>query len=104
MIQAIARTSEFPDKFGQKVRKYMVARLGNIISVIKAAEQEIPHKYWIKTSQEAKDDLEHLYKDVRLTLKAKNQFNPKALSMLWKIRCHSSPQREECILPKEPAK
>jgi hypothetical protein len=104
MIQAIARTSEFPDGFGQKVRKYMSSRLGNMISAIKAAEQEIPNKYWIKTSQETKDELEHLYKDIRLTLKAKNQFNPKALSMLWKIRCHSSPQREECILPTEPAK
>jgi len=104
MIQAIARTSEFPDKFGQKVRKYMVGRLGNIINVIKVAEQEIPHKYWIKTSQETKDELEHLYKDVRLTLKAQNKFNPKALSMLWKIRCHSSPQREECTLPEDSIK
>lgn len=96
MIQAIARKSKIPDDFGQKVRKYMVSRLGTIINLIKVAEQAIPHKYWIRTSQQTKDNLEHLYKDVRLTLKAQNQFNPKALSMLWKIRCHSSPNREEC--------
>jgi len=104
MIQAISRKSEFPDDFGQKVRKYMVTRLGNIINLIKTAEKKIPHKYWIKTSQKTKDELEHLYKDIRLTLKAQNLFNPKALSLLWKIRCHSSPQREECILPKEQIK
>lgn len=101
MIQAIARKSSLPDGFGQKVRKYMVSRLSTIINLIKVAEQAIPNKYWIKTSQQTKDDLEHLYKDVRLTLKAQNQFNTKALSMLWKIRCHSAPNREECILPKD---
>lgn len=104
MIQAIARTSSLPDGFGLKVRKYMVGRLGNIINMIQVAEQAIPNKYWIKTSQDTKDDLEHLYKDIRLTLKAQDQFNAKALSMLWKIRCHSSPNRDECILPKEQIK
>jgi len=104
MIQAIARKSEFPDGFGHKVRKHMLGRLSNIIHLIKVAEQTIPRKYWIKTSQKTKDDLEYLYKDIRLTLKAQNKFNPKALSLLWKIRCHSSPNREECILPKEPVK
>jgi len=104
MIQAIARKSQFPDEFGHKVRKYMVGRLGNIINLIKVAEQAIPHKYWIKTSQKSKDDLEHLYKDVRLTLKTQNKFNAKALSMLWKIRCHSSPNRDECMLPQKSAK
>ena len=104
MIQAIGRKSALPDGFGQKVRKHMVSRLANIIRLIKVAEQTIPRKYWIKTSQKTKDDLEYLYKDVRLTLKAKNQFNPKALSLLWKIRCHSSPSREECILPEESTK
>lgn len=103
MIQAVARKSKFPNDFGQKVRSYMVGRLSHIINLIQTAEQEIPHKYWIKTSLEAKNELEHLYKDVRLTLKVQNKFNPNALSMLWKIRCHASPQREECILPKEPA-
>lgn len=101
MIQAISRKSNFPDGFGHKVRKYMVGRLGTIINLIQVAEKAIPNKYWIKTSQQTKDDLEHLYKDVRLTLMAQNQFNTKALSMLWKIRCHSSPNREECDLPKE---
>ena len=100
MIQAIARKSEFPDNFGLKVRKYMVRRLGTIIKLIQVAEQKIPKSYWIKTSQKTKNELEDLYKDVRLTLKAQNKFNEKALSMLWKIRCHSSPNREECVIPK----
>lgn len=100
MIQAISRKSAFPDDFGTKMRRYIVGRLSNIIHLIKEAESTIPHKYWIKTSQETKEELEYFYKDIRLTLKAKNKFSPKALSMLWKIRCHSSPQREECVMPK----
>jgi len=100
MIQAIARKSAFPEGFGIKMRKYMVSRLSTVIHLIREAESTIPHKYWIKTSKESKEELEYFYKDIRLTLKAMNKFSPKALSLLWKIRCHSSPNREECVTPK----
>jgi len=100
MIQAIARKSAFPEGFGIKMRKYMVSRLSTVIHLIKEAESTIPHKYWIKTSKQSKEELEYFYKDIRLTLKAMNKFSPKALSLLWKIRCHSSPNRAECVTPK----
>jgi hypothetical protein len=99
MIQAISRKSEFPDDFGTLMRRYMVNRLDNMITLIDIAENEIPHKYWIKTSQQSKDDLEELYKNIRLALKVNNKFDARALSLLWKIRCHTEPDREECVIP-----
>ena len=101
MIQAIARKSEFSDDFGTKMRRYLYNKLETTISMIDQAEQTIPKKYWIQTSQESKDDLEELYKNIRLTLKVNNKFDSRALTLLWKIRCQSSPEREECIQPKD---
>jgi len=100
MIQAISRKSEFSADFGTKMRRYLYNKLSTTISMIDHAEQTIPPKYWIKTSQQSKDDLEELYKNIRLTLKVNNKFDARALTLLWKIRCQSSPEREECIQPK----
>jgi hypothetical protein len=102
MIQAIARKSEFSDTFGTKMRNYMYQKLPTVLSMINQAESTIPRKYWIKTSEDSKNGLEHLYKDIRLTLKVNNQFDSRALSLLWKIRCQSSPKDEECTQPKAP--
>jgi len=99
MIQAIARKSEFPDDFGYQMRKYMVNRISHINAMIDEAERTIPHKYWIKTDTQTKDDLDYFYKDIRLMLKVEKQFHPKALSLLWKIRCLASPNRNECEKP-----
>ena len=99
MIQIISRKSEFSTEFGVKMRNYLYSKLPTAISLIDTAEASIPRKYWIKTTQENKDSLEELYKNIRLTLKVNNKFDSRALSLLWKIRCQTSPKRDECIQP-----
>lgn len=100
MIQAISRKSEFSENFGVKMRRYLYNKLATAIHLIDNAEASIPRKYWIETSQESKDELEEFYKNIRLTLKVNKQFDSRALSLLWKIRCQASPEREECVKPK----
>lgn len=99
MIQAISRKSEFSEEFGVNMRRYLYNKLQTAISMIDTAEASIPRKYWIRTTQESKDELEDFYKNIRLTLKVNNKFDSRALSLLWKIRCQTSPNREECIQP-----
>lgn len=99
MIQAISRKSEFSDNFGVKMRRYLYNKLERAIHLIENAEASIPRKYWIETPQETKDELEEFYKNIRLTLKVNKKFDSRALSLLWKIRCQTSPEREECIKP-----
>jgi len=100
MLQAISIKSEFSEDFGTKMRHYIVNRMNNISTLINNAEKQIPKKYWIRTDQSTKDELEDFYKNIRLTLKVTDRFDARALSLLWKIRCHTSPHREECIMPK----
>jgi Solute-binding protein AdeT 1/2 len=100
MLQAVAVKSSFSEGFGVKMRRYIVNKLNTITNMIDNAENQIPKKYWIKTSQETKDELEGFYKNIRLTLKVNEKFDARALSLLWKIRCLASPDREECVMPK----
>tara|TARA_R110002074_G_scaffold40343_15_gene107964 strand:+ start:7311 stop:8387 length:1077 start_codon:yes stop_codon:yes gene_type:complete len=101
MIQAISRKSEFSDTFGVQMRRYLYNKLATAIHLIDNAEASIPKKYWIETSQETKDELEEFYKNIRLTLKVNKKFDSRALSLLWKIRCQSSPERDECVKPEQ---
>lgn len=100
MLQAVARKSAFDDKFGEKMRRYMFDRLGDALVMIENAEKSIPGHYWIKTPDTMKEELDEFYKDIRLALMIENQFDARALSLLYKIRCNISPNQEECIQPK----
>ena len=100
MLQAISIKSSFSEDFGTKMRRYIVNRAKNISTMINNAEKQIPQKYWIHTDQKTKDELEHFYKNIRLVLKVTDRFDSRALSLLWKVRCHASPEREECEMPK----
>ncbi len=99
MLQAVSRKAAFDDEFGTNMRRYMLSRLNDALNLINKAEKSIPPYYWIRTPQATKDKLTHFYKDIRLELKVEELFDPKALSMLWKIRCHDSPDLEECTKP-----
>jgi hypothetical protein len=96
MLQTIAKRDQFPEGFGHKMRKYMLTRLKAMKKMVEDAEDEIPEKYWIKTSQFVKDDIDHFSKRVRLALRDENVNNPTALKLFWKIRCRLDRSRGEC--------
>jgi hypothetical protein len=100
MMQMISHKDRFPAEFGQQMREYVVARLPDINKMVKDAEDAIPAKYWIESDQETKDSLEKFRTDIRRQLKDEGVFDPKALSLLWKIRCSVDPARSECSAAK----
>jgi hypothetical protein len=99
MLQTIARKDEFPDDFGDNMRRYILTRLDAIDRLVKDAEKEIPSKYWIDISQFTKDDIDHFSKRVRVSLKEDKVNHPIALKLLWKIRCRLDRSRGECTRP-----
>lgn len=96
MIQGIARRSSFPEDFGLKFRRWMLQQFDVSMSIIRTAEAAIPPHYWIRTPDSNKAALREFYKEIRLSLMAEHRFHPKALSLLWKIRCASQPALDEC--------
>jgi hypothetical protein len=99
MLQTITKKAEWPADFGDKMRKYVVQRLSYINKMVKDAEDEIPAKYWIPTSDETKAELKKFSRDIRLALKEEGKMDPKALKLLWKIRCAGDPSQSECSTP-----
>jgi flagellar biosynthesis GTPase FlhF len=63
---------------------------------VRDAEEEIPDKYWIETSQFVKDDIDFFSKRVRIALMDDGVNHPKALHLFWKIRCRLDRSRGEC--------
>ena len=85
------------DNFGQQMREYILSRLGDIHKLASDSKAEIPSHYWIKTSKKTKVALEKFKLDIRLVLRDEGIHEPKALKLLWKIRCSEDPTRSECI-------
>jgi len=96
MLQTIAKRDQFPEGFGHTMRNYVKTRLKAINKLVKDAEDEIPERYWIKTDQFVKDDIDHFSKRVRMALMEDGVNHPKALHLFWKIRCRLDRSRGEC--------
>ncbi len=99
MLQTVVRKDNFDADFGNNMRNYVVGRLKAIDKLVKDAEEEIPGKYWIKTTPETEAEFVKLSREVRLALKAEGDMDPKALKLLWKIRCSEDPSASECATP-----
>jgi len=99
MMEVISHKDRFEPDFGQKMRNYVLSRMKDIHKLVADAEFEIPSKYWIKTSDGTVQDLGHLKRNVRVALKEKGVLDPKALTLLWKIRCSVNPKHAECVTP-----
>jgi len=96
MLQTIAKRDQFPEGFGHTMRNYVKTRMKAINKLVKDAEAEIPKRYWIKTDQFVKDDIDHFSKRVRIALMEDGVNHPKALHLFWKIRCRLDRSRGEC--------
>lgn len=99
MLQTVTKKDAFPADFGQKMRTYVLGRLNDINKLVADAEQEIPAKYWIKTDDKTKQELVKFSREIRLALKEEGKMDPKALKLLWKVRCSENPSDSECSTP-----
>ena len=99
MLQTITKKDQWPADFGNKMRKYIVNRLKAINKLVADAEKEIPAKYWVKTDEQTRAEFTKLSREVRLALKTEGKMDPKALKLLWKIRCAENATASECSTP-----
>jgi hypothetical protein len=99
MMQLVSHKDRFSSDFGQQMREYILSRLSDIHKLASDSKEEIPSHYWIKTSEKTKAALDSFKFDIRLALKEEGIHEPKALKLLWKIRCSEDPTRSECAKP-----
>jgi len=99
MMQLVTHKNRFPSNFGHAMRQYFLSRLNDIHRLARDARAEIPAHYWIETSEETKAQFTQFKRDIRLAMREAKQHHPKALRLLWKIRCSEFPENPECLTP-----
>lgn len=96
VMQMTVNTKNVPTGFGSKMRKHALTRFDELENTVTQAHSEIPEKYWVKLEPTLHEEYENLSKKIRLDLRDKKAYDPKAISLLWKIRCKFNPSNTEC--------
>lgn len=99
MMQLVSHRDRFSYDFGQKMREYFLTRLNDIHKLARDAKAEIPSKYWIKTNTETKAKFDKFKQEIRIAMRDAGIHHPKALRLLWKVRCSERPTDKECAEP-----
>lgn len=61
------------------------------------AEKDIPSNYWIHPSKKDAAGFDNTLKNVRVALREKGIYDPRALNLMLKVRCKEDPSRSECV-------
>jgi hypothetical protein len=99
MMQLVSHRDRFSEDFGQIMREYFLSRLADIHKLAQDAKADIPARYWIKTDNKTKQAFDDFKRNIRLAMKDEGVHHPKALKLLWKIRCSENPTHAECASP-----
>lgn len=96
VMQMVVNTQKVPESFAANMRQHALSRFDELENTVNQAKSEIPEKYWVRLDAAALVEYENLSKRIRLDLRDEKAFDPKAISLLWKIRCKFNPSHTEC--------
>ncbi len=96
VMQMVVNTQKVPEGFAANMRQHALSRFDELENTVKQAKSEIPENYWVRLDPASLEEYENLSKQIRLDLRDEKAFDPKAISLLWKIRCKFNPSHTEC--------
>lgn len=99
VMQMVVNTERVPEGFGASMREHALTRFDELENTVNQARSEIPEKYWVRLDAPTLQEYENLSKRIRLDLRDEKIFDPKAITILWKIRCKFNPSHTECASP-----
>jgi len=99
VMQMVVNHERVPEGFGAKMRGHALSRFDELENTVKQARSEIPQKYWVNLDKTQGEEYENLSRRIRLALRDKGDYDAKAVSILWKIRCKFNPSATECSSP-----
>ena len=98
-MNMLVKNSQVPEGFAKQMRDHTLSRFNELESIVKKSDAEVPSKYWVELPDEEKLAYEEMNKRVRLELRDEGKYDPKAVTLLWKIRCKVNPSAKECSMP-----
>lgn len=100
-MQLIGLKDKFPTEVAQLVREDFYKHFENFVKVSSDNTGTIPEKTWVKIPEEDKANYEQLMQQARLTLREKDYYSAKMLTIQRKVRCKLAPSNGECANPIE---
>lgn len=95
--QLIIHQDAFPDDFGQKSREWVFNNMFDpTLRRVKAADKDIPEKYWVHISGERDKNYREMFRDTRQKLWEQGWYSHKMQHLLKKIRCSTNSGLAEC--------
>lgn len=98
-IQFVARSSKLPENFAQKSREYFVKNFDATLKFVREAEKNIPEDLWIPLDSKGQEEYQTQTRQIRLSFRDQDVYDPKMLTLLRKIRCKKDPTLAECTDP-----
>lgn len=96
-FQILIHSDKMPEGFGQASRDFAMTRFDQAFDIIKSAEAEIKPEYWVDPmSKSHETGYDNMLRDVRLKLRSDGVYHPKALKLMFKVRCKEDASRPEC--------
>jgi hypothetical protein len=99
VMQMVVNVKKVPEDFAGQMRQHALTRFDELENTVKQAKSEIPQHYWVKLDAPTQQEYANLSREIRLVLRDEKAYDPKAISLLWKIRCKFNPSNTECSTP-----
>ncbi len=100
-MQIVLRPTDFPAGFPAKSRALAYSMFNQGKSAATQAEGAIKSSHWIDIPQEDKERYDEMFLDVRVELRDKGVYDPKALKLMRAVRCKADGSRAECTQNRE---
>ncbi|WP_020409072.1 putative solute-binding protein [Hahella ganghwensis] len=96
-MQILIAWEQFPEGFGQEMRRYVQSRFDEMVNMVQTAEAAIPQQYWVSIPAEKQDQYDEFMRDSRISLMNDGLYDARALKLMKKVRCHHEPTAGECV-------
>lgn len=95
-FQMVLHKNRFPKDFAQSSRNYAFKNFDEAMKHIKAAEQQIPKKYWLDLPEEKSKKYQEMFRQIRIELTKQGAYDARMIKIMFKLRCRDNPNHYEC--------
>lgn len=100
-MQLIGWRDRIPNAIGQLIREAFYENYDKINDALNNEVKDIPDHWWINLPAEDQQEYDNLMQQARITLRDKDYYDAKMLTLERKIRCKYQPAKSECTNPVE---
>lgn len=98
-FQLVTHQAKFDPEFLQASREYTFSQFSRATALIQKAHADVDPKYWISIPEADQVKYQELARQARISIRDKGILEPKALTVMRKVRCSVDPALAECTAP-----